>query len=88
MSKLPPEASASELPSSQVKQHNVNEASQTFHRHGCSKQGQSDHQVEVHHTSNGTDAASDEEDDEEANEPLKPIIRRQQPEKQIRKFNF
>ena len=74
--------------------------SQTFHRHnrhsgGCQHNQQppieviSDHQVEVHQTSNGLSSASDEADEEdeadEANESLKPIVRRQQPEKQIRK---
>ena len=73
--------------------------SQTFHRHnrhsgGCQHNQQppieviSDHQVEVHQTSNELSRASDaDEEDEadEANESLKPIVRRQQPEKQIRK---
>ena len=48
----------------------------------------SDHQVEVHQTSNGLSSASDaDEEDEadEASESLKPIVRRQQQEKQIRK---
>ena len=72
--------------------------SQTFHRHnrhsgGCQHNQPpieviSDHQVEVHQTSNELSSASDaDEEDEadEANESLKPIVRRQQPEKQIRK---